>query len=518
MLITGVGVHASPYFKSRGMKFSKPQEYILTSTQPVNLFLAGVGSGKTHLGGALSGHFVTAFPEAFGFVGANTYNQLTTSTLYRMREVWQILYGWKEDIDYTVNKKPPKYFNLEHHNFDDYNGIISFRSGAIIFKGSLDNSKAHDGKEFSWAILDETKDSREEDVKDTIITRLRRPGIYVDAYGQLTSQRYGDLGEYNRGFNPLYILTSPAKVRWINEWFDLHNHFPEINNLIYNEGEFFIKEFNDKCVVISSTYHNAENLPKDYINTIKNNNSIEGAKKLIFANPFVKAGGEFYSSFDRLKHVGTVDFDENLPIHISFDQNVVPYITATLYQVTDLPSGKKLFGQFDEFCLENPQNKTERLCLEIIRKYGSRIKGLFYYGDPSGRHGDTRGLEHDYKIVKRVFRKYLNNNSERVPYKHPSVINRKDFINNALEGVYDIEVIIDNRCRRSVEDFEFLKEDINGKKKKERVTNKDNGTTYEPYGHTSDSFDYIFCEVFKPLFTRHFKSILIIFALWIGNN
>jgi Terminase large subunit, T4likevirus-type, N-terminal len=487
------------------MRFSKPQEYILTSSQKINLFLAGVGSGKTHLGGTLSAYFINNFPQAFGFIGANTYNQLTTSTLYRMREVWKYLYGWVEDVDYVVNKKPPKYFNLESHNFDDYNGIISFRSGAIAFKGSLDNAKAHDGKEFSWAILDETKDSREEDVKDTIITRLRRPGIYKDSDSQLTPNKYGELGELNKPFNPLYILTSPAKVRWINEWFDLHDYFPEINSLIYNKEEFFIKEFKDKCVVISSTWHNAENLPDDYISTIELNNTAEGAKKLIYGNPFVKAGGEFYSAFDRLTHVKLFDIDPTLPIHISFDQNVVPYITATLYQIVQVENGKKQIRQFDEFCLENPKNKTDFLCVEVLKKYSYLMSnGLFFYGDPAGRHSDTRSVEHDYKIVERVFRKYLNNASDRVPYKHPGVLKRKDFINNILDGKYDLEIWIHPRCRKSVEDMEFLKEDVNGKKLKERVKNKDNGTTYEPYGHTSDSFDYFVCEAFKALFNRHF--------------
>ena len=173
------------------INFSEPQEYILTSTQDVNLFLAGVGSGKTHLLGFISGYLLWNFPEVFGFIAANTYQQLTTSTLFRTREVWEELFGWKEEIDYVVGKKPPKHFKTDSHNFDSYAGIISFRWGAVAFKGSLDNAKAHDGKEFGWGMLDETKDSREEDVKDTILTRLRMPGIYVDNLtGQLTKYAY----------------------------------------------------------------------------------------------------------------------------------------------------------------------------------------------------------------------------------------------------------------------------------------------------------------------------------------
>lgn len=488
------------------IRFSRPQEYIITSTQDINLFLAGVGSGKTHLEGFISGYFVQNFPHVFGFIGANTYNQLTTSTMYRIREVWQDLYGWKEDRDYVVNKHPPRHFNTKYHNFDEYNGIISFKDGAVVFKGSLDNAKAHDGKEFGWALLDETKDSKEEDVKDTILTRLRKIGIYINHENQLTKDRYGELGELNRAFTPLYIATSPAKVRWINDWFELNEHSIEIQKRIYDKDDFFVAEFQDKCIVISSTYHNVENLPAGYIERIIRNNTAEGAKKLIYGNPFVKAGGEFYAEFDRTKHVREVGFKPELPIHISFDQNVVPYITATLYQ-THQDGQKTLVNAFDEICLKNPNNTTEKACIEFIKRYGSQCSGLFFYGDPSGKKSDTRANEHDYKIVERVLRKYLNNSSNRVPYKHPSVLKRKGFINNALANVYseEVEIAISSKCKNLISDFEFVKEDINGKKLKERVKDKDSGTTYEPYGHTSDSFDYFFCEAFKNLFSRHFK-------------
>ena len=40
---------------------SRPQMDILTSTQPINLFLAGVGSGKTHLLGIKTYQFISRF-------------------------------------------------------------------------------------------------------------------------------------------------------------------------------------------------------------------------------------------------------------------------------------------------------------------------------------------------------------------------------------------------------------------------------------------------------------------------
>ena len=115
------------------ISLSEPQSYILESSKEINLFEAGVGSGKTHLAGIISYRFIEHFPEVKGFIGANTYDQLTTSTLYRVREVWKMFFGLEEDKHYVVGKQPPAHFKQDNHNFDSYNNIISFVNGAIIF-------------------------------------------------------------------------------------------------------------------------------------------------------------------------------------------------------------------------------------------------------------------------------------------------------------------------------------------------------------------------------------------------
>jgi chromosomal replication initiation ATPase DnaA len=68
---------------------SAPQKSILTSTSPINLFLSGVGAGKTHLLGIKTYQLIRKFPKVRGFVGANTYLQLVQSTLFRIREYWK---------------------------------------------------------------------------------------------------------------------------------------------------------------------------------------------------------------------------------------------------------------------------------------------------------------------------------------------------------------------------------------------------------------------------------------------
>ena len=458
--------------------------------------MGGTGSGKTFIEGIISANFVKHFPEVDGFIGANTYEQLNTSTLKRIRDVWRDVFGLIEGEHYVVGKKPPSGFSTDGHNFDRYDSIISFSNGAVIFKASLDNYKAHEGKEFGWAILDETKDTKEEAVKEVILHRLRQPGLKM----------HGD------DFNPLYIGTTPAKVDWINEWFELDRWEDEISATIYDKDDFFNKEFSNKCVAISSTYHNEDNLPNGHIDELvvehsdRDGKLKESGKRLIFANPFVKVGGEFYSSFNRLVHTADIDLIKGEPIHISYDFNVVPYITMTCWQIIKRDN---IYWTrcFDELCLSSPDNTTERLTREFIRRYKDDLhSGLFFYGDPTGSTRDTRGRRNDYTIIQETLKDFIGAKSNRVLHRAYPIVNRRDFINDCLDEKFGIRILISKRCKKTIADFEYLKEDADGKKMKTRVKDTETGQTYEKYGHTSDSADYFLTAAFESFMNKYSKT------------
>lgn len=486
-------------------KFSDPQFDIFESKMPINLFLAGVGSGKTYLDGLISINFALDFPLVIGLIAANTYDQLNRATMRRIREVWKdmglVEYNERTNIgDYIVDKQPPKNW-IKFHDFDTYHNIISFKWGAIIFKASLENYKALEGIEIGWAILDETKDTREEAVREVIIQRLRQKGIFVKN-NEFTSDETGE------AITPLYITTSPAKVDWINEWFELDTYEEEIISKIYSREKYFSKAFSNKFITISSTYHNEHNLSNTYLSNLLINHTnrdgklTESGKRLIYANPFVKAGGEFYSSWDRTRHIGKVEFIPNIPVHITYDFNVVPYITLICWQIQRI--GKiQWLRCFDEFCLESPDNSSEKVSLAFKRKYSEQLKyGLYYYGDPSGKRRDTRGQRNDYQYIQEVLRPYLNNYSERVSRKAPAVVARRDFANNLFDEKFDIRILVDENCKKTIADFEYVKEDVDGTKLKNKVKDGETGQTYEKYGHTSDAFDYFITELFKELYDK----------------
>jgi hypothetical protein len=479
---------------------SKPQMAILTSIARINLFLAGVGSGKTFLDGVISRNLISRFPEVKGGIFANTYDQLNTSTLFRVREYWAStgVTEWSKENPsgtYVSGKEPPAQWTKCRRNFDRFNNIISFCNGGLIFTGSLDNAVMHSGKEMGWAILDETKDSREEDVKEIILTRLRQPGMY------LVNGKIENNGEQSQQWNPMYVSTSPAKTPWITEWFELEKYIDEISQKIYSDTTYFEKEFNGKKAVISSTYHNIHNVGQNYIDDILKNNSEERGKALIYANPFVTTGGEFYSSFDRLSHVGSVQYDPSLPLHISFDQNSVPYNSAGIAQI--VRSGDIWEWRFiDEIALVNPRNSTEEVCDEFMMRFANHKSGIFYYGDASGHNRTTmnKDFAHHYEIIEFKLRKYLINDSDRTLVSNPSVTLRRDFVNKMFEGKLPIRIVIDESCHYLISDLMYCKQGLDGGKDKHIVTDKETGDKYQKYGHFGDLFEYMAVELFKTYY------------------
>jgi len=476
---------------------SKPQMSILQSTAGINLFLAGTGSGKTFLGGVLSINFITKFPNVRGAIFANTFDQLNTSSLFRIREYWTSIgvTEWTKDNPlgmYVSGREPPPHWEKCKRNFDRFNNIISFCNGGLIFTGSLDNYWMHSGKEFAWCLLDETKDTAEEAVKEVIITRLRQPGMYV------VDGKASNTGDQSQQWNPMYALTSPARTDWISEMFELDNFVDEISSKIYSETTFFEKEFKNKKVVISSAYHNVHNVGYNYINKIIESNSEERGRALVYGNPFSITGGEFYSSFDRLKHVGKCQYDKTKPLHISFDQNSVPYNSCSIWQ---FERKDDIWWSYciDEIALENPRNSTEEVCEDILMRYAGHKSAIYYYGDASGKARSTMNKEfkHHYEIIEYKLRRFLVNGSARMMRQNPSITKRRDFINRIFEEKLPIRILIDETCKLMIADMMYVKQDINGAKDKHIVTDKETGDKYQKYGHLSDTADYQLIEVFS---------------------
>ncbi len=279
-----------------------------------------------------------------------------------------------------------------------------------------------------------------------------------------------------------------------------------------DETHWIKKEFFDKkqknCTIRHSTYLDNKFIDQEYIDLL--NNRIAGDENLyrIYVKGewgCIKTGAEFYSSFKFNKHVVSTEIPDIKVYHLSFDQNVVPYITCII-SVVYKEDETYVLRFIDEIILANPKNKTECICDEFLTRY-PEAERVFYYGDASGKKRDTRSQYNDYDIVDRKLSKLLSNTSNRVPYSNPSVTKRRDFINRIFDNRYPIRIDVDQKCKYLIADLERVKEDIDGTKLKKKVLDKVTGQSYEQYGHTSDAFDYQVVTLFKSYFDnmKHLK-------------
>ena len=213
-----------------------------------------------------------------------------------------------------------------------------------------------------------------------------------------------------------------------------------------------------------------------------------------------QSGGLFYKLFDRAKNTSnTVGYDPNLALHLSFDFNVNPYMSATVWQIV----GKVAYC-IDEIAMVSPKNTTKGVCDEFIRRYMNHSAGLFIYGDPSGKNEDTRTEKgyNDYTIIQNELMQYSPIN--RVATKHPPVVIRGNFINTIFnDGFEGINIVISDKCKLYINDLLFLKEASDGTKLKEKTKDKDSGVQYEKYGHFTDNADYFICSAFENEFRMY---------------
>lgn len=311
--------------------------------------------------------------------------------------------------------------------------------------------------------------------------------IWVEEAFELEKKDFDQLNLRLRGITKLYkqiICTfNPMDVNhWLKAFIDNKPDNLLAMQTTFNDNVYIDKEYMDELV---NQYKGNENFNRVYI-------------KGDWGRAYT--GGEFYHGFSWSKHVGSVPYNPQLPLHITFDFNVNPYLTCCVWQINE---SKKVM-QIDEICLTHPRNSTKQVCAEFRRKYFNEkghTAGLFVYGDPAGKHEDTRNERgyNDFTIIQHELKEM--HPTMRVASKAPHVKSRGDFINSILSSEYDgISIAIDSTCRRSIDDFSYLKQDANGDKLKEKAKDEKSGIVFEKYGHTSDSADYFLTSVFSSEF------------------
>jgi len=171
-------------------------------------------------------------------------------------------------------------------------------------------------------------------------------------------------------------------------------------------------------------------------------------------------------------------------------------MSLAIHQIDD--TNGMVITQIDEITPKHPMNNTKDTCKLFVKRYSGHKAGLFLYGDPAGKHEDTRSEagHNDYRIIEKELKNFRPRN--RVARRAPSIIMRGNFINDIFNNSIDnLSIFIADNCVLTKKDYNFVKEDSSGKKQKKVIRDPKTGVSYEELAHLSDANDYFYCELLK---------------------
>jgi hypothetical protein len=325
-------------------------------------FFGGVATGKTYTGCQYAIRHFLKHPEKTGFIGANSYDQLTQATL---RE----LFYWLDfyEMDYVIDQIPPASWGVEvKKKFKSYKNILSVKhpqTGQIVhsFTRVLSDPDALRGIEFSWYWIDETRDTPQ-NTHEIIMSRMRET-------------------DYIRG-----LLTSTTNGE---DW--AHKRF-----CLGNDGKLFgalhvRTEESVKLGIITQQFYSS--LRRSY-------SELFSAQELDALHVNVTGGRAYYASHNGNKRSiapwGDEVPDHMRPLVVGCDFNFAP--APHIWMVGQVGPGKYQ----DQFHWFGELAENETSTREMTKLLHARYPGFFYevFGDVSGGKGTTSNAgEHDYAQI-----------------------------------------------------------------------------------------------------------------------
>ncbi len=218
-----------------------------------------------------------------------------------------------------------------------------------------------------------------------------------------------------------------------------------------------------------------------------------------------KTGNEFLKEFKPSKHIGTAKYNDQYEIHIVADNNVRPYISLSLWQ----KMGNDI-RQFHEIACKDPDNTATKAGQRVADYLDSiNFKSMvFIRGDASAKAENT--IDDDKKsffdkLVESIQRRGHQVRRE-IGSSNPSVAISGQFVNAVLAGAYPYNVLIDDSCVISKEDYEIVKEDENGSMLKKKETDPASGAKYEPHGHYTDNLRYFLTGILRSEYESYLDN------------
>lgn len=439
------------------MKLSKKQSqawHSLTDKTTTELLYGGAaGGGKSYLGCLWHIHRRVAYSGTRGFIGRKELKSIKESTLITYLKVCQLL-GYKAGV---------------HFKYNAQDMVINWSNGSrTVFKElkqepSDPNFESLGSTEFTDAFIDEAGEITEK-AFDIINSRIRWM-----------------LSDYD--LVPKILLTCNPNINWIK-----HKYIKS------QKGDYIQLKPYQKYIRATVDDNPDEGFMKLYKESLSKMNEYDKAR-LLFGDwdAIPKTGGEFYKKFDSKTHTVACEYEPSLPLHISWDENVNPYLPCGIFQLR----GKTIYF-IDVILGRTPNNTIKAVCNEFKRKYLHHKSGLFIYGDATSRKEDVK-MEKGHNFFKVVMQELeMFKPQLRVPASNPSVVMRGMFFNTVLESNFEgLRFLVNKDLHEVIMDFEQTKEASDGTKDKKLVKDQKTGVSYQEHGHITDLSDYILCRAYS---------------------
>lgn len=429
------------------------------------------GGGKSYVGSVWLCSTCMRFPRARMALVRKQLKDIKNSTLVTIKEV---LSGWGlvEDENYSVN-------NLTN--------VISFWNGSEILMMELADLPS--------------------DADFTRVGSLELTGVMVEEATEI-SERAAD--------------TIFSRIRWkLSESFIVPKMFMGCNPAPCWLRSRFVQDEdgnpvecrpNERFVRFSVWDNPNEQFRQTYeaaLNKIKDNATRE---RLLYGNWDFSEPNEMaiYNKFKGDTHlesnVKERYYDPLKPVIVSIDFNVAPHMSSIVSQIN---YDKKEVYLFSEL-LGLPKNKENntpafsRLLKEYLLAW-KHIGGVSITGDPSGKQRSTTSEDgvNNYTIISETLDKTILRPTIKLMTKQPPQKTRCEFVNDIFDGYDGWKIIIDNKCRKLIEDLIYQPKNEDGTKSKAKVTDPKTKVKYEKYGHLSDCLDYLICLYLRDSYSEY---------------
>lgn len=387
---------------------------MLALHQPFEHFamLTGIACGKTYTGSHFAIQHIQNYPGLTGFIGANSYDQLSQATLR------EFLY-WLDHYQYefVIDRKPPDSWNLKRA-FKQYKNLITVKTPGgctPIFTRTLSKGNPLRGIEFSWYWLDETRDTPE-NTHDVLLSRMRE-------------------SSYRKGL----ITTTTNGYDWCHKRFIQQKGVK--NPLTYGSMHVRTSESRDAGLITPDFY---DLLRASY-------SPMMAAQELDALHVNANTGLAYYAAGDhnrrRVAPWGDTHPNPERPLILGCDFNYQP--APMVWMAGQV--GPNIYNDkgelwsdyihwFDEF--SGPQVPTEEMAKRVAYRYPEFFIEVF--GDSSGGQDTTSNAgDHDYNQMADVFNdnkilftihKDLGFNNPEHRKRNPLVKDRVEAMNSMFKG------------------------------------------------------------------------------------